>query len=55
MAEPVQNDRRIKPEDVPKGYISKDYILFLLNYYGNMLTWSKEDILSEIKRHIENE
>ena len=36
-------------------YISKDFVLFLLEYYGNMLTWSKEDVLSEIKRKVEAE
>ena len=33
-------------------YISKDYALYLVNYFGNMLTWSKEDIISEIKRKL---
>ena len=35
-----------------KEYISKDYALYLVNYFGNMQTWSKEDIVSEIKRKI---
>ena len=38
-----------------KEYISKDYALYLVNYFGNMLTWSKEDIISEIKRKITEE
>ena len=33
-----------------KEYISKNYALYLVNYFGNMQTWSKEDIVSEIKR-----
>lgn len=36
-------------------YISKDFVLFLLEYYGNMLTWSKEDVLGEIKAQIAKE
>ena len=35
-----------------KEYISKNYALYLVNYFGNMQTWSKEDIVSEIKRKI---
>lgn len=35
-----------------KEYISKNYALYLVNYFGNMQTWSKEDIISEIKRKI---
>ena len=35
-----------------KEYISKNYALYLVNYFGNMQTWSKEDIVSEIKRRI---
>lgn len=38
-----------------KEYISKDYALYLVNYFGNMLTWSKDDIISEIKRKITEE
>ena len=35
-----------------KEYISKNYALYLVNYFGNMQTWSKEDVVSEIKRKI---
>jgi hypothetical protein len=35
--------------------IEVSYVLYLLEYYGGMLTWSKEDILSEIKRRITKE
>ena len=35
-----------------KEYISKNYALYLVNYFGNMQTWSREDIVSEIKRKI---
>lgn len=35
-----------------KEYISKNYALYLVNYFGNMQTWSKEDVISEIKRKI---
>lgn len=36
-----------------KEYIEKGYVNYLLDYFGSMLTWSKEDIISEIKEHIE--
>lgn len=36
-------------------YISKDYALYVVNYFGNMLTWSKEDVIAEIKRNLEKE
>ena len=35
-----------------KEYISKNYALYLVNYFGNMQAWSKEDIVSEVKRKI---
>jgi hypothetical protein len=34
-------------------YVRKDLVEHLLGYYGAMLTWSKEDVLSEIKRGIQ--
>ena len=33
-----------------KEYISKDYALYLVNYFGNMQTWSKEYVVSEIQK-----
>ena len=36
-------------------YIEKDFVLYVVNYFGSMLTWSKEDMLSEIERVIKRE
>ncbi len=50
------------PEECPQicefgelkaGSISKEYVLYLIEHYGSMETWSKEQILSEIRRHVE--
>lgn len=38
-----------------KEYIERDYAVYLVEYFGSMLTWSKEDILSEIKRKLKEE
>ena len=32
--------------------ITKDFALYVVHYFASMLTWSKEDILSEIDRTI---
>ena len=36
-----------------KEYIEKSYVLYLLNYFGSMMEWSKEDVILECKRYIE--
>lgn len=38
-----------------KEYIERDYAVYLVEHFGSMLTWSKEDILSEIKRKFKEE
>ena len=38
---------------VTPEYVRKDLVEYLLGYYGAMLTWSKEDVLSEIKRGVQ--
>ena len=32
--------------------IEKDYVLYLINYFGRMQTWKHEDVLSEIARKV---
>ena len=32
--------------------IEKDYVLYLIDYFGRMQTWSKEDVLAEIARKV---
>ena len=32
--------------------IEKDYVLYLIDYFGNMQTWEQEDILAEIARKV---
>ena len=36
-----------------KEYIEKSYVLYLLDYFGSMMEWSKEDVILECKRYIE--
>ena len=33
--------------------IDKDIVKFTIDFYGYMQTWSKDQILSEIKKHID--
>lgn len=48
--------QKMKGYEPPRAeVIEVSYVLYLLEYYGGMLTWSKEDILSEIKRRITKE
>ena len=37
---------------MPREYIERSYVEYLVDHFGGMLTWSKEDILSEIKRNL---
>lgn len=32
--------------------IEKDYVLYLIDYFGRMQTWKQEDVLSEIARKV---
>ena len=32
--------------------IEKDYVLYLINYFGSMQTWKQEDVLAEIARKV---
>lgn len=36
-----------------REYIPKDFVLYVVNFYGNMLTWDKETVVEEIKAEIE--
>ena len=36
-------------------YIDKSFALYVAKHFGSMQTWSKEDIIAEIARVIENE
>ena len=36
-------------------YIEKDFVLYTVQHFGSMLTWSKEDILAEIERVVKRE
>lgn len=35
--------------------IDAEYAKYLVKHFGSMLTWSKEDIISEIIRHIDKD
>ncbi len=35
--------------------IAKDYVLYLIQYYASMQSWSKEQIIGQIVLHIEGE
>lgn len=36
-------------------YIDKSFVIYVLNHFGSMQTWSIKDIISECKRKIESE
>ena len=36
-------------------YIEKDFVLYTVQHFGSMLTWSKEDTLAEIERVVKRE
>lgn len=36
-------------------YIDREYVLYVIAHFGGMLTWGKEETLSEITQKIKNE
>ena len=41
--------------DMKHELIAKDYVLYLIQYYASMQSWSKEQIIGQIVLHIEGE